>query len=160
MTYKIKPIREDFLQKVRDDGIDDLNQKVIRLIAQGGEPCRDVLRRAKAGEKLILASYCPFKRNGPYKEYGPIFILANESSENINYQYLPINSIYKENYLAQSFVLKAYNKQEEIINAIVVNKEKSIKVLMQLLENHDTDFVLARFTAYGCYALRLEKDVS
>jgi len=158
MTYKIKPIREDFLQKVRKDGIDDLKQKVTYLIAKGGEPCRDVLRRARVEEKLILASYCPFKQNGPYKEYGPIFILESESLESINYEQLAISSITKQDYLAQSFVLKAYNNKEQIIDAKVVTKEESQEVLTQLFKNENTHFVLARFTAYGCYALRLEKD--
>jgi len=160
MTYKIKPIREEFLAKVRDEGLDDLNQKVVRLTASGGEPCRDVLRRARVGEELILASYCPFTHNGPYKEYGPVFVLANKKSENIDYHQLPITSMDKQNYLASSFILRAYNAMEQIIDAKVVTEEESKEVLTQLLENEKTDFVLARFTAYGCYALRLEKDVS
>lgn len=60
MKIAIRPIKEDFLLKVREASLDDQNQKVVRLTAAGGEPCRDVLRRAKPGEELILASYCPF----------------------------------------------------------------------------------------------------
>ncbi|NQY95065.1 MAG: DUF1203 domain-containing protein [Campylobacteraceae bacterium] len=161
MKYKIIKIREDFLHKLRAEGLDDLNQKVVRLIAQGGEPCRDVLRRARAGEELILASYCPFKQNGPYKEYGPIFVLAKESCENINYFELPIsihmNSQKKHDYLQKSFVIRAYNKKEEIIDAQVVSEEESQTILLQFLNNEKTDFVMARFTAYGCYSLRLER---
>ena len=67
MKYKIKKIREDFLQKLRIEGLDDLNQKVVYLIAQGGEPCRDVLRRARVGEELILASYALLKKMVPTK---------------------------------------------------------------------------------------------
>jgi len=162
MTYKIKPIREDFLQKVRKDGIDDLKQKVTYLIAKGGEPCRDVLRRARVGEKLILASYCPFKQNGPYKEYGPIFVLANESTENVNYFQLPISTHLdtEQNhyYLQKSFVLRAYNEREEIIDAQVVTENESQDILLQFLKNEKIDFVMARFTAYGCYGLRVERD--
>ena len=56
MNYKITPIRSDFLIKVREAGIDDQNQPVVTQVAMGGEPCRDVLRRANVGEALILAS--------------------------------------------------------------------------------------------------------
>ena len=70
MKYQITPIRKDFLIKVRESGIDDQNQPIVHFIAEGGEPCRDVLRRAVAGEELILASYCPFSKPGPFKEYG------------------------------------------------------------------------------------------
>ncbi|HEU4888644.1 MAG TPA: DUF1203 domain-containing protein, partial [Thermoanaerobaculia bacterium] len=58
-TVTIAAIPESFLQRVRSEGIDDLGQPVKHVIAQGGEPCRDVLRRATAGEPLILASFTP-----------------------------------------------------------------------------------------------------
>jgi len=161
MKYKIRKIREDFLLKLRTEGLDDLNQKVVHSIAQGGEPCRDVLRRARVGEELILASYCPFKQNGPYTEYGPIFVLANESTENVNYFQLPISTHLhtneKHDYLQKSFVLRAYNQKEEIIDAKVVSEDESQDILLQFLKNEETDFVIARFTAYGCYGLRVER---
>ena len=72
----VAPIPAPFLFRARSEGLDDLGQSVRQVIARGGEPCREVLRRAKAGERLILASFTPFTKAGPYKEYGPIFILA------------------------------------------------------------------------------------
>ena len=77
----IAAIPTRFLQRVRTEGLDDQGQAVKRVIAQGGEPCRDVLRRATAGEELILASFTPFSKPGPYKEYGPIFVLAQSADE-------------------------------------------------------------------------------
>lgn len=59
--YQIVPVRDSFLTRARGDGIDDLGQAVERLIANGGEPCRASFRRAKEGEELLLASYCPFQ---------------------------------------------------------------------------------------------------
>jgi len=160
MKFKIKAIKEDFLEKVRTRGIDDLNQKVVYVTAKGGEPCRDVLRRAKAGEPLILASYSPFNQSSPYKEYGPVFVLANKSNENVNYSELPIIGNSHYDYLPKSFVFRVYNNKEEIIDAKVVVKEESLRDLSQFFENVNTDFVLARFTAYGCYGLRVERDVT
>ena len=86
MKYQITPIRNDFLIKVRESSIDDQTQPIVHIIANGGEPCRDVLRRAVAGEELILASYCPFSKPGPFKEYGAVFVLANQSDESVNYE--------------------------------------------------------------------------
>ena len=77
----IAPLPELFLQRLRSAGIDDLGQPVKRLVAEGGEPCRVVLRRARAGERLILASFTPFTAPGPYKEYGPVFVLADSKGE-------------------------------------------------------------------------------
>src|SRR6266568_231186 len=85
----IAPIPHLFLNRVRSEGIDDLGQPVKTVLAQGGEPCRDVLRRARPGEELILASFTPFSKPGPYKEYGPIFVLADETGEEIGRDHLP-----------------------------------------------------------------------
>ncbi len=38
--YKIVPVRDDFLVRARNEGIDDLGQPVQRMFATGGEPCR------------------------------------------------------------------------------------------------------------------------
>mgnify|MGYP001234416391 CR=1 FL=1 len=54
MKYKIIPVKADFLDKVRISGVDDQNQQVEISHAVGGEPCRDVLRGAMPGEKMIL----------------------------------------------------------------------------------------------------------
>ena len=80
MKFQLLPLRQDFLHKARVEGLDDQGQPVRRYHStEGGEPCRDVLRRARPGEEVILASYCPYEQDGPYKEYGPIFILAEPS---------------------------------------------------------------------------------
>ena len=43
MKIVIRTLRTDFLLKIRDAGLDDQNQKVIKLAAHGGEPCRDLI---------------------------------------------------------------------------------------------------------------------
>ena len=81
LPVTIAPIPAAFLKRVRLEGLDDLGQPVKRVTAQGGEPCRDVLRRARKGEELILASFSPFTNPGPFHEFGPVYVLANESSD-------------------------------------------------------------------------------
>jgi hypothetical protein len=152
--YRIVPVREAFLARARGEGIDDLNQPVERLPAEGGEPCRDVLRRARAGEQLILASYCPFHIAGPYREYGPVFILANPDADGALPDRLPVDGA--PPYLGASFVLRAYSHQERIVDAVVTTPQAAAHALQRLLANPGTSFVLARFAAYGCYALRIE----
>jgi len=79
----IAPVPESYLRRVQSEGIDDLGQPVQRMVAAGGEPCRDVLRRARPGERLILSGFTPFSRRGPYREYGPIFVRAYSALEEI-----------------------------------------------------------------------------
>jgi len=156
MKFVIEKLREAFLYNVRVNGYDDLNQNVVKLIAKGGEPCRDVLRRAKKGEELILASYCAFELSGPYKEYGPIFILAKDSLETVDYSKLPLSKYEGFDYLPKTFVLKAYNIQEQIIKAEVTDEKKSTQLLYEYLQNDETSFVLARYAAYGCFSLKIK----
>src|SRR5688500_3708721 len=119
MTVSIAPIPATFLRRVRSEGVDDLGQPVKRVVASGGEPCRDVLRRAVAGEELILASFTPFSKPGPYKEYGPIFVLAQASSEVVPRGELP-RAGGPADYLREQFVIRAYSAAEEIVDAALV----------------------------------------
>ena len=146
--YNIIPLRDSFLLKARTEGVDDLGQPVERLVANGGEPCRDALRRARPGEPLILASYCPFERVGPYREYGPVFILAQAEQG---------SATLKHGYLGAAFVLRAYSAQERIVDAAISSREQADADLPRLFGIPEVAFVLVRFAAYGCYALRLER---
>lgn len=158
MEIAIRPIREDFLLKVRNAGLDDQNQKVVRLVASGGEPCRDVLRRAMPGEELILASYCPFSVAGPYKEYGAVFVLAKPSGESVDYRSLPLPKGLPTDYLRdQPFVLRAYSKDEVIVTAELLEPASAHEVITRMFEDSQVEFILARYAAYGCYSFRIER---
>jgi hypothetical protein len=156
MKIQIIPVREDFLVKVRKYGLDDQNQPVERFVAEGGEPCRDVLRRARAGEGLVLASYCPFSRPGPYKEYGPVFVLAEPSRDAAVLDELPLPRGEPTDYLGEQFVLRAYDAEERIVDAMLSTPASCERDLERLFGDGHAAFVLARFAAYGCYAFRVE----
>jgi hypothetical protein len=150
---RIAPIPQDYLARVRA-GTDDQGQAVERHIASGGEPLRDCLRRARPGEAILLASYCPFTVAGPYKEYGPVFVSASTQAEP-PLDALPLGG--GEPYLGASFVLRAYSREERIVDARLSNPDAAIGDLATLFARPDVAFVLARFAAYGCYALRVER---
>ena len=157
MKYQITPIRNDFLIKVRESGIDDQTQPIVHIIANGGEPCRDVLRRAVAGEELILASYCPFSKPGPFKEYGAVFVLANQSDESVNYEKFTSVGNSENDYFGDNLVLRAYDNEEAIYDARVVSPINAELTISEFFEHIKVKFIIARFTAYGCYALRLDR---
>ena len=157
MQYQITPIRPDFLEQVRGSAIDDLGQPIEVLEAEGGEPCRDVLRRATPGEKLILANYGPFQIEGPYKEYGPVFVLANASNEGVDYSNLPLPKGKETDYLGQVFVLKAYSQNERILDAKLSTPNDAEEDLDVFFTNTAVSFVVARFAAYGCYGFRIDR---
>ena len=156
MKFRIVPIRPDFLQKARMVGIDDQNQPVDRMTAKGGEPCREVLRGAMPGEKLILASYCPFTKTGPYKEYGPVFILADQHNETFDDTRLPLPQGNSTDYLGENFVLRAYSTEERIVDAKLSSPQHAESDLEALFANEQVSFILVRYAAYGCYSFKVE----
>jgi hypothetical protein len=152
IPYRITPVSVSFLRRARDEGLDDLNQPVEHHIAEGGEPCRDVLRRARAGERLILASYSPFNISGPYREYGPVFILADPAAQ-LTLTALPIGG--QQPYFGNQFVLRAYSAQERIVDAALVSPDNAEDSLQGFLGRKDVAAVVARFAAYGCFGCRI-----
>lgn len=141
-----------YLDRARAEGLDALNQPVRRVIAEGGEPCRDVLRRARPGEALLLASFSPFGQEGPYREFGPVFVLAEPSDEEVGRQTLPTNG-----YLRERFVLRAYSADERILDAAMVTPAEAEATLARFLASEDVAFVHARFPVYGCFACRIDR---
>jgi hypothetical protein len=145
-----------FLDRARHEGLDDLGQPVKRVIAEGGEPCRDVLRRARAGEELILASFTPFTKAGPYKEYGPIFVLAHAADEPVRRDTLvPASS--PSSYLREQFVIRAYSADEEIVDAKLVGAAAFDETVERFLDSSAVAFLHVRFATYGCFACRIDR---
>ena len=154
MTYQIIPISEDFLSRARG-GLDDQHFPVEFFEAKGGEPLRDVLRRAEPGEAIALASYSPHALNSPYKEFGPVYIRATPSGESVPLDSLPASP--SRDYLRQTFVLRAYSQREHIVDSVLTTKHDAEKIIADFLEIPEVAFILARFGAYGCYACRIER---
>ena len=150
-AIRIAAVPTPFLQRVRK-GHDDQGQAVKRLIAEGGEPCRDVLRRARPGEELILASFTPFTRSGPYKEYGPVFVLAEESNEHADPTTLPLHG-----YLRDRFVIRAYSREETILDAAMCSPIDAAETIDRFFESPGTAFLHVRFPTYGCFAMRIDR---
>jgi hypothetical protein len=155
LRSRIAPIPVSYLERLRTEGVDALGQPVKRVIAAGGEPCRDVLRRAKPGEELLLASFSPFEKAGPYKEYGPIFVLANDSGETIDRDAIPAGS--DGDYLRSQFAIRAYSKDEAIIDAALVSAPEAQGVIEKFFAREETAFLHVRFPSYGCFAARLDR---
>lgn len=156
VAVSIAPIPNRFLDRVRLKGVDDLDQPVKRIVASGGEPCRDVLRRAQPGESLILASFTPFTKAGPYKEYGPIFVLAEPGATSPRRDELP-RSGSPADYLREQFVIRAYTETEEIRDAALVRATDLAETVARFFALDATAFLHVRFPTYGCFAMRVDR---
>lgn len=153
LPIRIVPLADAFLARVRA-GADDQGQPVERHVAQGGEPLRDCLRRALPGEAILLASYCPFTVAGPYREYGPVFVSASPQPAP-RLDALPLDG--KQPYLGASFVLRTYSVDERIVDAKLSSPFTAVDDMQAFLARDEVAFVLGRYAAYGCHALRVER---
>lgn len=151
--YQVEAISADFLHRVRTQGVDDLGQAVEYLEAAGGEPCRDALRVARPGERLILASYSPFTKTGPYREFGPVFVLANQQAEAVHLHSIPIDS--ELAYFRNPVALRGYCADERIVSARLSPVAEIEKHMLDMLHSAAIKSVHIRFGAYGCFACKV-----
>ena len=157
MTMHVAPLPPDFLRRARVQGLDDQGQPVHRQRAEGGEPCRDVLRRARAGEEILLASFNPFPMPGPYKEYGPIFVLAVPSDEPVRRDVLPLPQGRPEDYFGPQFTMQAYSAAGDIVDGAFVTAGEATAVVERFLETDGVAFCHARLLTLGCFGCRIER---
>lgn len=143
---------DEFAPRVRATLIDDLGQPAVRFTSPGGgEPLRDLLRRAQPGEDVILASYSLFKEASPFREFGPVYISAVERKAGDS------RDVFESDYFGSELVLRAYNPQRWIARAQRVNKSEASDVIQEWLRDESTLFVDARFPTYGCFACRFNR---
>lgn len=158
MAWQLHTLDPRFLSRARQQGLDDLEQPVCRLSAAGGEPLRDGLRRARAGETILLASYSPFALAGPYKEYGPVFLCASASTQPLP----PIGSVLASghDYLGEHMALRAYDAGQTLLDAVIVPRAVLAAQLAAWGDRPEVQTLMLRFAAYGCYALQLQRSDS
>ena len=156
MPVTIAPIPATFLNRVRIEGLDDLGQPVKCVEAEGGEPCRDVLRRARPGEKLILASFTPFTKPGPYHEYGPVFVLADDAGEQVLRDTIPAAGS-PTDYLREQFVVRAYSEAEEIVDAALIEADDFNATIERFFQSDNVAFLHVRYPAHGCFSCRIDR---
>lgn len=142
----------EFVQRLRTTSVDDLGQPAVRFTSpDGGEPLRDLLRRARPGEDVILGSYSLFKEAGPFREIGPIYISAQAEGSASN------DDIFESDYLGAELVVRAYSPQRWIYQAQRVGKSEARDMIRAWLSDARTLFVDARFPTYGCFACRFTR---
>jgi len=149
-TWQISGARNSFLEQVRVGGLDDLGQPVVRFrSAGGGEPLRDLMRRAVLGEDLLAASYSPFDRIGPFREFGPVYVTVDSPPAGATPE-----ELFAGDYFGPELVLRRYDQRHWIADAKRVAKRNAAQLIDIWLAQEGTAFIDARFSEYGCFACR------
>jgi len=155
---RVEPLEYQFLATLKTRQLDAQNEPPLVLIAKGGEPLRDIFRRAVVGEEILLASYSPQHHQSPYKEFGPIFV-SKTCMQNQKADLSTLITDHTESaYLGTQFVVKAYNDDEHIVVADIATKTTAMNKISEYLMFDDVAYVQLRFAAYGCYAAKVTRD--
>ena len=140
------PVAEAARKAASEDRSD---HRVVVVDSPNSAPCRHCLQWAQPGERVILFPYNAIPEGQPYSERGPIFVHAESCPG------------YSDDSYPEAFrsgrVFRAYDSEENIIDACLPNGEEPEAVIEKLLENPQTAFVHARSATRGCYTFRIER---
>ena len=151
LSYRVVPLPTEIAEAARRKakaGAPD--HAVVEVDSPTGYPCRHCLQWAQPGERVVLFPYASVPAGRPYSESGPIFVHADECR-----RYDAIDR-YPENFRSHR-VIRAYNSENDMIDAIVVANDQPEPVIEQLLQNRDTAFLQARSVSRGCYTFKIER---
>ena len=105
---------------------------------------------------MILASFTPFTKPGPYHEYGPVFVLAEESGEQVLRDRAPVAGS-PTDYLQEQFVVRAYSDAEEIVDAALIEAHDFSTTIERFFRFDNVAFLHLRYPTYGCFSCRIDR---
>ena len=99
---------------------------------------------------MILFPFASVPAGHSYSESGPIFV-HEQACERFE------ESATFPSHFRVGRVLRGYNSNHEMIDAVVVNGDEPEAVIEKLLENPETDFIHVRSATRGCYTMGIER---
>jgi hypothetical protein len=150
-NYRVVPLPSEIAEAARREaqaGTPD--HAVVTVDSSTGYPCRHCLQWARPGEQVVLFPYASIPSGRPYAESGPIFVHAETCP-----RYAKTDE-YPENFRSHR-VLRAYNNDNDMIDAVVVSDDQPEGVIEKLLQNPETVFLQARSVTRGCYTFKIER---
>jgi hypothetical protein len=117
-----------------------------------GAPLRCCLRKAEAGEPLILFRYTPTAGVGPYEEVGPVFAHAEpcEGPES--------TAEFPEAFRHAARTLRAYTAEGRIHGGEIARPETLDDRLTALLDNPEVAEIQVRSVSHGCFLFAVTRD--
>ena len=149
--FQIVPLASEVAAEARQrarEGRSD--HAIITVETPHTAPCRHCLRWAEPGERVILFPYSSIPAGYPYSESGPIFVHEHECAAYSETESYP-------DAFRQGRVLRAYDSDNNMIDAVPLNGEAPEAVIATLFANSQTAFVQARSATRGCFTFRIER---
>jgi hypothetical protein len=150
-SFVVRPLAAAAVTRFRSTGRDDFGRPFQASIATGGEPMRDQLRRAIAGERLLLGSYQAVPLPSPFAEIGPIYVSAEGAPVSVAPDTLP------PGYFNRLFALRAYDDADRIAESTLVEPAAAGDTFRAWLARPEIAYLHARFAGHGCFAARIDR---
>src|SRR5436190_1072374 len=150
-SFRIIPLATEIAENARraaQNGASD--HALVEVDSPTSAPCRHCLRWAQTGERVVLFPFASIEPGHPYSESGPIFV-HEKSCE----RYTAPNE-YPAAFRGGR-VLRAYDKKQNMIDAVVINGEEPEAVIARLFANPQTSFLQARSATRGCFTFKIER---
>ena len=150
-NFRIVPLPSNLVDEAREAvrrGAHD--HALVEVDSPRSFPCRHCLSWAQPGEHGILFTYDSVPAGRPYSESGPIFVHEQRCEP-----YRATNNYPPD--LREGRVLRAYDSQDKMIDAVVVNGEEPETVISKLFSNPATAFLQVRSVTRGCFTFKIER---
>ncbi|WP_125721965.1 DUF1203 domain-containing protein [Pseudoalteromonas rubra] len=133
------------LLSLNEQELENHNAKWITADANPGYPCRVSLIEANIGERVLALPYLHHNADSPYRASGPIFVRENAIKAKLNINEIP--EILRERLLS----IRAYNKQQIMIHAEILQGAELEPGIRKQLLNHEVEYIHIHNANPGCF---------
>jgi len=152
MSFRFFAIPPAELDGIRAAGRDVAGNPLRPFVhRRGGEPLRCCLRLILPGKHVALISYRPAGTAGAYAEIGPVFVHASACEG------YPAEGGWPPEYRDRQQVLRAYDAEGRIADAILVDGAEAEDGIAKLLADPSHVLVHSRNVLYGCYMFAVSR---
>jgi len=155
--FRIIPLSQEYVKKIREIRKDDFQHEVIEQVATGYGSCRISLKPFKVGiSKRLLLSHSPFNIDNAFNQPGPIFISGDEVEAYKDiYRFPPEIKADKINF---PLSLIGYSTNQEMVFTKLVGDNDVDELIPAIFEEHpEVDFLHARNAEACCYLCKIER---
>ena len=149
--FRIVPLRSEVADAAREAvrrGAGD--HALVEVDSPNSFPCRHCLDWAQPGERVVLFTYASIPAGRPYAESGPIVVHEQRCEPyGATNNYPPA--------LRNDRVLRAYDSQDNMIDAAVADGEEPETIIGKLFTNPETTFLQVRSVTRGCFTFKIER---
>jgi hypothetical protein len=115
-----------------------------------GFPCRVCLRDAEVGDRMLLFTFSPFSRPGPFRSEGPVYIHAKACSP---WTAEGVPALLRKRLLS----LRAYDETDRMTAADVVPGAEAEALIEKLFGDPRTKSLHVHLARPGCFACEVER---